>query len=236
MGQKIHPLGLRLGITQKHRSKWFATKKNYPRLILEDRFFRNYLLKTYPEAKIVDIQVIRGRILEKDGTDEKFEKTKVVIYTPFPRHLVDLKQPEKTLEELRLKLLDMCTKERKKQNAPTLVLSLKLLPVKRPYGEASMIADDLIEQLEKRTPFRKALKQTLFRMKRGKIFDKVLQGTRIQISGRLNGAEIARIEWTRKGRVPLHTLRADVGYVAKTAKTIHGILGIKVWTFTKEKF
>ena len=236
MGQKIHPLGLRLGITQKHRSKWFATKKNYPRLMLEDRFFRNYLLKTYPKAKIVDIHVLRDPTLEKKETDEKFEKTTVVIYTPIPREMVGKKEPKKKLEELRVKLLDICTKERKKQNAPTLLLNLKLLPVRRPYGEASMIADDLIEQLEKRTSFRKALKKTLFRMKRGEVFEKVLQGTRIQISGRLNGAEIARIEWTRKGRVPLHTLRADVGYVSKTAKTIYGILGIKVWTFTKEKF
>ena len=236
MGQKIHPLGLRLGITQQHRSKWFATKTNYPRFILEDRFFRNYLLKTYPDAKIVDIHVFREPTLEKKKTGELFEKTEVVIYTPFPRFVVGLQQPKQQLEELRLKLLDMCTKERKKQNAPTLLLSLNVLPVKNPYGEASMIADDLIEQLEKRTSFRAALKRTLFRMKKDKIFENVLQGTRIQISGRLNGAEIARIEWTRKGRVPLHTLRADVGYVAKTAKTIHGILGIKVWTFTKEKF
>ena len=236
MGQKIHPLGLRLGITQKHRSQWFATKTNYPRFILEDRFFRNYLLKKYPEAKIVDIHVIRKPTLEKKETGEKFEKTEVVIYTPLPRHVVGLKQPKKKLEELRVILLDLCTKEREKQKAPTLLLSLKVLPVRQPYGEASMIADDLIEQLEKRTPFRPALKRTLSRMKKAKIFEKVLQGTRIQISGRLNGAEIARIEWTRKGRVPLHTLRADVGYVAKTAKTIHGILGIKVWTFTKEKF
>jgi small subunit ribosomal protein S3 len=232
MGQKIHPLGLRLGITQKHRSKWFAKKTDYPRLILEDRFFRNYLLKTYPKARIVDINIVREPALENYKTGEKIELAQILIYTPSPRQIVGIRQPKQELEDLREKLSKICAKERAKLQAPTLRLNINVNPVKDPFSEASVIADDLIEQLEKRTAFRAALKRTLNRVEEK---TQRLQGTRIQIAGRLNGAEIARIEWTRKGRVPLQTLRADVGYVAKTAKTIHGILGIKVWTFTKEK-
>lgn len=232
MGQKIHPLGLRLGITQDHRSKWFATKTDYPRLILEDRFFRNFLFKAYPKARIVNINIVRDPALENYKTGERIELAHIFIDTPYPRYIVGEDQPKKEIEALREKLLKLCIKERTKQQAPTLRLKIRINNVADPFSEASIIADDLIEQLEKRTAFRAALKRTLKRVKEN---TKQLQGTRIQIAGRLNGAEIARIEWTRKGRVPLQTLRADVGYSAKTAKTIHGILGIKVWTFTKEK-
>ena len=235
MGQKIHPLGFRLGITKKHRSKWVANKADYPRLVLEDQFFRDYLLKTYPKARIIDINIVRYPSLKNYKTGERGDElAQIYIYTPSPRKVVGFKQPRQHVEDLRVKLLEMCTKEREKQNAPALNLQrIRVARVKDPYREASVIADDLIEQLEKRTVFRLALKRTLNRVKEK---TKRLQGMRIQIAGRLNGAEIARIEWTRNGRVPLHTLRADVGYVAKTAKTIYGILGIKVWTFTKERF
>lgn len=232
MGQKIHPLGLRLGITQNHRSTWFAKKTDYARLILEDRLVRNYLFKTYPKARIVDIKIMRALPLENFKTGELLERANIVIDTPSASDIVGEQQPKKEVEALRKKLFTLCTKERSKHQAPALHLKLRINIVKDPFSEASVIADDLIEQLEKRTAFRAALKRTLKRIQEK---TKRLQGTRIQISGRLNGAEIARIEWTRKGRVPLQTLRADVGYAAKTAKTIYGILGIKVWTFTKEK-
>lgn len=232
MGQKIHPLGFRLGITQKHRSNWCADKKDYPRLVAEDRLFRNYLLQTYPNARIVDIHIERPPSLRNYKTGEKsIELVRIFINTPSPRRIL---RSEQEFKDLHGKLLELSTKEREKQKAPPLNLAhLSVTRVKDPFCEASVIADDLISQLEKRTTFRVALKRTLNQVKEK---TKQLQGMKIQIAGRLNGAEIARIEWTRNGRVPLHTLRADVGYVSKTAKTIHGILGIKVWTFTKEKF
>ena len=269
MGQKIHPLGLRLGTTQKHRSTWFALKKFYPRWFKEDLLIRKYLLKTYPTARIVDIKIIRAQMKEtpKQMLDqqidekqllgkktrekpkrkmERKESVQVLIETPYIRNIVGIETPKKQVQELCSKLVELCEKDREKRKAPIMSLKVLIRPVNDPYNEASMIADDLIEQLEKRTSFRAALKGTLDRVKKNdqeiknrikmKQKAKRLKGTRIQISGRLNGAEIARIEWRRKGRIPLHTLRADVGYAAKTAKTIHGILGIKVWTFTKEKF
>lgn len=228
MGQKIHPLGFRLGITQKHRSNWCADKKDYPRLVAEDHFLRNYLLKKYPKARIIDIQIERPPSLRNFKTGKKsIELMRIVINTPSPRRITQF-------QDLYKKLLELCANERKKQDAPPLhLIELRVKRVKDPFREASVIADDLIAQLEERTTFRLALKRTIKTVKEK---TKRLQGMRIQIAGRLNGAEIARIEWTRSGRVPLHTLRADVGYVSKTAKTIYGILGIKVWTFTKEKF
>ena len=271
MGQKIHPLGLRLGTTQNHRSKWFAIKNDYPFWFQEDLLIRKYLLKNYPTAKIVDIKIFRNQTQElplqmvTSLTEEKIQKieketgvkidkvmtrrnhVQVVIETPYISRILGDKEPKKQLKALSYKLVNLCETVREKAEQGNLFLKLAINPVNDPYNEASMIADDLIQQLEKRKSFRAALSQTLrqvkytdrsikFRIKQTKKKEKRLKRIRIQISGRLNGAEIARIEWRRKGRIPLHTLRADVGYAAKTAKTIHGILGIKVWTFTKEKF
>lgn len=261
MGQKLHPLGLRLGITQTHRATWFAEQDKYPRWILEDQLIRNYLLKTYPEARIVDIKIVRPprqeplllrmRNLHWDEKKVKaslLEKIRVYIYTPYISNIVGTLEPKQKVLNLRYALSELCINYRLKlrqqsDDVPSFRLHVFIEPIENPFCEASMIADELITHLEDRKPFRVALKKTLKKIKdeaqRRKWENKNqhgLKGLRIQISGRLNGAEIARIEWTRKGRVPLHTLRADVGYVSKTAKTIHGILGIKVWTFTKENF
>lgn len=271
MGQKIHPLGLRLGTTQEHRSTWFALSTYYHSWFQEDLLIRKYLLKNYPTARIVDIKIFRQQTEElpicmvKQLTDEEIQKlekqmedkidnimmrkdkVRVVVKTPYVNQIVGETRPKKQLRDLSLKLVRLCETVREKAQAPNLYLKLGIYPANDPYNEASMIADDLIEQLERRTSFRGALKHTLrqvkktdrkikFRIQKTKKKEIRLKGIRIQISGRLNGAEIARIEWRREGRIPLHTLRADVGYAAKTAKTIHGILGIKVWTFTKENF
>ena len=133
------------------------------------------------------------------------------------------------LNELKDLLEQVCEKQRAFNNLPKSQIILNVLKVQNPYASASIIADSLIEQLEQRVPFRAALKKSLERIRVAK-----LEGVKIQISGRLNGAEIARTEWVRKGRVPLQTLRADIDYSSKSAKTIYGILGIKVWTFKGE--
>lgn len=234
MGQKIHPLGFRLGITQEHRSKWFAKSKDYPRLVLEDKKLRDYLFQEYPSAGIVDIKIYREQMTQDIETKEFVEVTEITVYAAVPGKFIGRSKKtgnKITINELRENLEKLCHLERLKQNLPPIRIILTLLKVQNPYSSASVIADSLIAQLEERVPFRSALRKSFRRIERST----KLKGIKIAISGRLNGAEIARSEWVRKGRVPLQTLRADIDYSAKTAKTIYGILGIKVWTFKGEQ-
>lgn len=234
MGQKVHPLGFRLGITQKHRSKWFAKAKDYSRLVLEDKKWRDYLWQEYPKAGIVDIQICREQTTLDIESKEFVDVVEIAISAAVPGKIISrLKSTSSQLAitELKDNLEKLCQSERLKQNLPPIRIILTLLKVKNPYSFASVIADYLIAQLEERIPFRYALRKSLGRIERFANLD----GVKIEISGRLNGAEIARSEWVRKGRVPLQTLRADIGYSAKTAKTIYGVLGIKVWTFKGEQ-
>lgn len=229
MGQKIHPLGFRIGITQTHRSKWFSKTKHYPRLLLEDKLLRDYLWTKYPKH-IVDIRIERLITTKTIKKQILIDQVKLILYTPVPGKLVDVKNPSKDIANLKAELETLCQKKRDQNQLPKIRISLEIKKIQNAYAEASVIADDLINQLEERVSFRFALKKCL---KRTNVAN--LQGIKIQISGRLNGAEIARTEWVRKGRVPLHTLRADLDYSYKTAKTVYGILGIKVWTFKGEK-
>nr|UEN67762.1 ribosomal protein S3 [Ulva prolifera] len=230
MGQKIHPLGLRLGITQKHRSVWFSKFDNYPRLILEDKNIRSYIFKKYSKAHIIDVLIKRYRTTQNIETKEPIDLVEVSINTALPSKILNRKNTKESLAELKSILENICYSERLNKNLPKVEIILNVFKVEDIYSEASVLADYLIQQLEERIPFRSALKKTLNRTR----FTK-LKGIKIQISGRLNGAEIARTEWVRKGRVPLQTLRADIDYSYKTAKTIYGILGIKVWLFKGEK-
>lgn len=230
MGQKIHPLGLRLGITQKHRSIWFSEFNNYPRLILEDKIIRSFISQKYPKAHIIDILIKRYRTTQNIETKESIDLIKVSIYTALPSKILDKKNTKKSLTELKNLLEKICQKKRINKKLPKIEINLDIVKVDDVYSEASVLADYLIQQLEERVPFRSALKKTLNRTR----FTK-LKGIKIQIAGRLNGAEIARTEWVRKGRVPLQTLRANIDYSYKTAKTIYGILGIKIWLFKGEK-
>lgn len=234
MGQKIHPLGFRLGITKEHRSKWFATKGSYSRLVLEDKKLREYFFQNYSNASIVDIQISRRQTTIDLETKESIDVMEISVYAAMPTKIVgrSVSKPSNkfTVSDLKTKLELLCNPERVKQNLPPLSIHLKLFQKKIPFSSASVIADSLILQLEDRKPFRSALRNSLKLTNRAN-----LKGIKIQISGRLNGAEIARSEWVRKGRVPLQTLRANLDYSAKTAKTIYGILGIKVWTFQSDK-
>nr|YP_010835594.1 ribosomal protein S3 [Ulva meridionalis]WFS80062.1 ribosomal protein S3 [Ulva meridionalis] len=241
MGQKVHPLGLRLGITQKHRSVWFSKFDNYPSLILEDKNIRSYIFKKYSKAHIIDVLIKRYRTTQNIETKEPIDLVEVSINTALPSKILNRKNTKESLTELKGILENICYKQRlnnnffnslidKKFHTPKVEIILNVFKVEDIYSEASVLADYLIQQLEERVPFRSALKKTLNRTR----FTK-LKGIKIQISGRLNGAEIARTEWVRKGRVPLQTLRADIDYSYKTAKTIYGILGIKVWLFKGEK-
>jgi small subunit ribosomal protein S3 len=228
MGQKIHPLGLRLGITQKHRSIWFSKFNNYPYLILEDTTIRSYIFNKYPKAHIVDIIIKRYRTTQNLETKELIDLIEVTINTALPSKILNRKDKKQNLTELKNLLEKLCQKQRNNNNLPKVEILLNIFKIDDVYLEASVLADYLIQQLEQRVPFRSALKKTLNRTRK-------LKGIKIQIAGRLNGAEIARTEWIRKGRVPLQTLRADIDYSYKTAKTIYGILGIKIWLFKGEQ-
>lgn len=225
MGQKVHPLGLRLGITQQHRSDWFAKSNIYPFFVFEDQFFRSYILNQYPTANIVKITISRSKILQNMETKKLIDFVQISIHTANPGKILGRSKTQTSMQELKTTLEKLCQKTRTKKGLPEIRLMLNVFKITNIYSEASVIANYLIQQLEERIPFRTALKKALKRTEPAK-----LKGIKIQISGRLNGAEIARTEWVRKGRVPLQTLRADIDYSYKTAKTIYGILGIKIWT------
>ena len=229
MGQKIHPLGFRLGITKKHRSQWFAKTAQNPQLVLEDNFIRQILFEKFIDAGITHIEIQR-----------KLDQIKIEIRAARPgilvgRDGVNLEVLRKLLEQ---KLSTYRLKNISSSKLSTLFLSksdnikksiqvaIHVTKLANPDSEAAFIADFLVEQLEKRVAFRRAVRQAVQRAQRAGV-----SGIKIQISGRLNGAEIARSEWVREGRVPLQTLRADINYCYKTAKTIYGLLGIKIWVF-----
>lgn len=229
MGQKIHPLGFRLGITKKHRSQWFAKTAQYPQLVLEDSFIRQVFLEKFIDAGITHIEIQR-----------KLDQIKIEIRAARPGILVgrdgaNLEILRKLLEQKLstyrlktisgLKLSNLFSLKNENIKVPIQV-GIHVTKLANPDSEAGFIADFLVEQLEKRVAFRRAVRQAIQRAQRAGV-----SGIKIQISGRLNGAEIARSEWVREGRVPLQTLRADIDYCYKTAKTIYGLLGIKIWIF-----
>jgi small subunit ribosomal protein S3 len=209
MGQKIHPLGFRLGITQDHRSTWFAKPSQYAGFVQEDVTIRTYLATKFPNAGITQVGITRNA-----------ETLKITIHTARPGLLVG--RQSEGVDALRDTLMQKVGGARP--------ISLQVENVVTPDTEAQLVADAIAEQLEKRVAFRRAVRQTIKKARFAKI-----PGIKVQVSGRLNGAEIARTEWAREGRVPLHTLRADIDYCARPAQTIYGVLGIKVWVFRGEK-
>lgn len=205
MGQKVNPLGFRLGVTQDHFSSWYAKPEQYPALVLEDSFLRNSIIKNVGEAGISKILIER-----------KADRVEIEIHAARP--MIVLGRKGSGLEELREKLQSQLKTQRQ--------ISITVVEITNPDFEAKLVAEFVSDQLEKRIPFRRAVKQALQRAKRAGV-----KGIKIQVSGRLNGAEIARSEWVREGRVPLQTLRSPIDYCTHEAHTIYGILGIKVWVF-----
>nr|UAD87245.1 ribosomal protein S3 [Gracilaria pacifica] len=209
MGQKTHPLGFRIGITQAHSSSWFSHMKSYAKLAEEDSKIRNSIEKQLPNASITLIHI-----------DRKVDQIQVQIHTARPG--IVLGKMGSGIEDIR-KNLEKILKQRSQ-------IRINLIEITDPDKEATLIAEFIVQQLEKRIAFRRVLRQAIQRSQKAKN-----QGIKIQVSGRLNGAEIARSEWVREGRVPLQTLRAHIDYSYKTAYTIYGILGVKVWLFKGEK-
>ncbi len=213
MGQKINPVGFRLGITQEHQSRWFAVPERYPELLQED-----YKLRQYIEQKL-------GRYAQNNAgisevrIDRKADQIDLEVRTARPGVVVG--RGGQGIESLRTGLQELLGSHRQ--------IRINVVEVQRVDADAYLISEYIAQQLERRVSFRRVVRQAIQRAQRAGV-----QGIKVQVSGRLNGAEIARTEWTREGRVPLHTLRADIDYAYCTAKTVFGILGIKVWVFKGE--
>ena len=210
MGQKTHPLGFRLGITQEHKSTWYANFNQYANILKEDDKIRTYINTISKANSISNIRINRN------GLNDQIQLN---IETGKPGILVgDLGSGLETLLTNIKKLLPLNRQ-----------LTINVFEVEKVDLNASLLADLVAEQLEKRIAFRRAIREALQRAQKQNV-----NGIKIQVSGRLNGAEIARSEWIREGRVPLQTLRADIDYATTEANTIYGVLGIKVWLFKSE--
>ena len=237
MGHKVHPLGFRIGITQKYQSEWCIRPIHYPKIVMEDQFLRKYLFKRFPLARISTIRI--DRIIDtnvlhiKITTPESFsfsfrEKTKISRELKSKIKIFRFENYPLAISSNNFKKVDKQKDPNQRFKKNPLVV-VDITPSRRKYRLASFFADYFVLQFEKRIPFRKALRQVMRSYRRAHQHN--VEGIKIQISGRINGAEIARTEWTRKGRVPLHTLKADIDYSSKSAKTIYGLLGIKIWVF-----
>ena len=210
MGQKTHPSGFRLGITKEHKSTWYANFNQYSNILKEDDQIRTYL------NSITKANSISNVMIDRNGVNDQI---KLKIESAKPGKLIG-----KVGKELETLLINI-----KKIVPPNREVTIIVSEVKRPEVNAALLGELVVEQLEKRVAFRRAIRDALQKAKDAKI-----NGIKIQVSGRLNGAEMARSEWVREGRVPLQTLRADIDYATKEANTIYGILGIKVWLFKSE--
>ncbi|MGB3641243.1 MAG: 30S ribosomal protein S3 [Rivularia sp. (in: cyanobacteria)] len=213
MGQKINPIGFRLGITKEHQSRWFADPSRYPELLQEDHKLRQYIenklgRNAQNNAGISEVKIER-----------KADQIDLEVRTARPGVVVG--RGGQGIEALRAGL--------QKELGGNRQIRINVVEVQRVDADAFLIGEYIAQQLERRVSFRRVVRQAIQRAQRAGV-----QGIKIQVSGRLNGAEIARTEWTREGRVPLHTLRANIDYAYVTAKTIYGILGIKVWVFKGE--
>ena len=210
MGQKTHPLGFRLGITQDHKSAWYANLKEYANLLKEDDQIRTYLNQFTKTASISNIHISRNSLSDQ---------IKLTIETGRPGVLVG--ENGTGIKNLLTNLKKFLPANRQ--------ITIKVSEVEKISLNAALLGDLVVKQLEDRIPFRRAIREAMQQAQESNV-----SGIKVQVSGRFNGAEIARSEWFREGRVPLQTLRADIDYATKEANTIYGILGIKVWVFKNE--
>ncbi len=206
MGQKINPIGFRIGVNRTWDSRWFANKKNYVTKFHEDVKIKKYLELKLKEASVSKI------IIERSAN-----KVRVTIHTAKPGVIIGKKGAD--IEDIKKQLAQFTKDE----------TAINIVEVRKPEIDAAIIAQGIAQQMERRVSYKKAMKRAIqSAMRMG------AEGVRINVSGRLNGNEIARMEWYREGRVPLHTLRADVDYAKAIAKTTYGVLGVKVWVYKGE--
>ncbi|MCC1497542.1 30S ribosomal protein S3 [Alcanivorax sp. 1008] len=206
MGQKVHPIGIRLGIVKEHNSLWYANPKNYADYLVTDIKVREHLFSRLKNASVSRIKIERPA-----------DNVRITIFTARPGIVIGKKGED--VERLRKDVAQM-------MGVP---VAINIEEVRKPDLDARLVADNIAGQIERRVMFRRAMKRAVQNsLKAG------AEGIRVQLSGRLGGAEIARTEWYREGRVPLHTLRADIDYASVRAETTYGTIGIKVWIFRGE--
>ncbi len=211
MGQKVNPLGVRLGITRDWTSKWYAGKKQFPQHVFTDFKVRGFLRARLAEASVSRIHIERAA-----------KKVNITIQTARPGIVIGKKGED--IEKLRMetaKLLGMAVSD----------VRLNIAEIRKPELDAQLVADSIAQQIEKRVMFRRAMKRAVMSTMRSGAL-----GVKVRVSGRLNGGEIARTEWYREGRIPLHTFRADIDYGLAESRTTYGVIGVKVWIFKGEVF
>ena len=206
MGQKVHPTGIRLGIVKEHTSVWYANSKDYAGKLINDLQVREFLNKELESASVSRI------VIERPA-----QTARITIHTARPGIVIGKKGED--VDKLRRKLSDM-------MGVP---VHINIEEIRKPDLDAKLVAQNVAQQLERRVMFRRAMKRVVQNaMRQG------AEGIKVQVGGRLGGAEIARSEWYREGRVPLHTLRADIDYATYEASTTYGVIGVKVWIFKGE--
>jgi len=211
MGQKVNPLGIRLGITRDWVSKWYAGKRQFPILVHTDFRVRQFLKKRLSEASVSRVLIERAA-----------KKVNITIQTARPGIVIGKKGED--IEKLRAetaKLLNMAVAD----------VRLNIAEIRKPELDSQLVAEGIAQQIEKRVMFRRAMKRAVMSTMRSGAL-----GVKVRLSGRLNGSEIARTEWVREGRIPLHTFRADIDYGLAEARTTYGVIGVKVWIFKGEVF
>jgi small subunit ribosomal protein S3 len=211
MGQKVNPVGFRLGITREWTSKWYASTKNFPSHVYTDFQVRELLKKKLSDASVSRIQIERAA-----------RKVNITIHTARPGIVIGKKGED--IEKLRGQVSKM-------MKMPVGDVRINISEIRKPELDALLVAEGIAQQLERRVMFRRAMKRAVTNtMRIGAL------GIKVRVAGRLNGAEIARTEQYREGRIPLHTLRADIDYGLAEAKTTYGVIGVKVWIFKGEVF
>lgn len=206
MGQKVNPVGIRLGIVRKHNSTWYASPKNYASYLLSDLKVREYLFRRLKNASVSSILI-----------DRPADNARITICTARPGVVIGKKGED--VETLRREVAKLMG----------IPVQINIEEIRKPDLDSRLVAESIASQLERRIMFRRAMKRAVQNaLKQGAL------GIKVQVSGRLGGAEIARTEWYREGRVPLHTLRADIDYSTARAETTYGTIGVKVWIFKGE--
>jgi len=206
MGHKVHPTGFRLGVATDWTAKWFAEGREFADTLLADLKLRDYIKKKLAHASVSRIQIERPA-----------KSARITIHTARPGIVIGKKGED--IEKLRKELSDMLGME----------VRVSIAEVRKPELDAQLVAESVAQQLERRIMFRRAMKRAV-----GNAMRLGAEGIKVRVAGRLNGAEIARSEWYREGRVPLHTMRADIDYGFAEAQTTYGIIGVKVWIFKGE--
>nr|YP_009631181.1 ribosomal protein S3 [Sanguisorba tenuifolia]YP_009691642.1 ribosomal protein S3 [Sanguisorba tenuifolia var. alba]YP_009691810.1 ribosomal protein S3 [Sanguisorba officinalis]YP_010134718.1 ribosomal protein S3 [Sanguisorba hakusanensis]YP_010134803.1 ribosomal protein S3 [Sanguisorba stipulata]YP_010875293.1 ribosomal protein S3 [Sanguisorba applanata]WDD57198.1 ribosomal protein S3 [Sanguisorba tenuifolia var. tenuifolia]ARD00249.1 ribosomal protein S3 [Sanguisorba officinalis]QCA4104 len=218
MGQKINPLGFRLGATQGHHSLWFAQPKNYSEDLQEDQKIRD-CIKNYVQKNLKIPSNVEG--IARIEIQKRIDLIQVIIYMGFPKLLIE--DRTRKIEELQFNV-------QKELNCVNRKLNITITRIVNPYGHPNILAEFIAGQLKNRVSFRKAMKKAIELTEQAGT-----KGIQVQIAGRIDGKEIARVEWIREGRVPLQTIRAKIDYCSYAVRTIYGVLGIKIWIFVDEK-